>query len=69
MNAWVLVININNDVKEVTNGNQNCDTGHILILVVCQGEGILVCLSCCLGPDYSKLYDSMTIFARCEVLA
>ena len=47
-------------------GYQNCDTGQILILVVCQGEGILVCPSCCLGPNYSKLYDSMTILARCE---
>jgi len=32
VNAWVSIININNDVKELTSRYQNCDINDILIL-------------------------------------
>jgi hypothetical protein len=31
VNAWVSIINISNDIKEPTHGNQNCYNTQILI--------------------------------------
>ena len=32
MNAWVLIININNGIKEPTRGYQDCNTSQVVVL-------------------------------------